>query len=186
MPYSKVQYWTSPLPCQTLPPFATSLTPGLTTGPLPTVISLPVHLIQAIQEGWALSICDGSYMMPKLFMSLGAAAWIIKDHATKQAMHGTTQMAGNESDVDPYCTKLQGAHMMLLGLLAFCTFYNITNGSVCLGCNSKISVRHGQGDWRKVPLSNASSNLICAIRMLKQAQLPITVNFEHVYGHLDD
>jgi hypothetical protein len=74
---------------------------------------------------------------------------------------------------------------MLLGLMAFCTFHNITEGAVRLGCDNSSCVRHGQGDWQKVSSSIKHSDLIRAIRLLKH-KLPITVSFEHVYGHQDD
>jgi hypothetical protein len=74
---------------------------------------------------------------------------------------------------------------MLLGLLVFCTFHGITEGRVRLGCDNDNSIRHGKGDCLKVSLSTAHADLIRAIRVIK-AQLPISVDFEHVYGHQDD
>jgi hypothetical protein len=100
-------------------------------------------------------------------------------------MYGTTQTSGEEVDVDPYRSELQGVHAMMLGLFAFCTFYKISEGHVRLGCDNSNSVRHGKGDWCKVPLSIAHADLIRAIRVIKH-KLSITVDFEHVYGHQDD
>jgi hypothetical protein len=144
----------------------------------------PAHLILAIQEGRAQGVCDGSYM-PKLAPDLGAAAWTIEDPTTQQAMAGVTQTSGEEHEVDSYRSELQGVHAMLFGLLAFCTFYNITEGGVTLGCDNSNCVRHGRGDWQKVSLSTKHADLIRAIRVLKH-KLPITITFEHVYGHQDD
>ena len=144
----------------------------------------PSPLIQAIQEGRAHGVCDGSYMS-SLATDLGVAAWKIEDPLTQQAMYGTTQTSGAEIDVDPYHSELQGVHAMLLGTLAFCTFHQITMGRVRLGCDNSNSVRHGKGDWCKVPLSIAHADLIRAIRIIK-SKLPITMDFEHVYGHQDD
>jgi hypothetical protein len=87
--------------------------------------------------------------------------------------------------VDSYQSELQGVHAMLLGLLAFCTFHHITGGSVKLGCDNLGCVRHGQHDWRKVPLSIAHVDLVHAIQVIK-SKLPIKVHFEHIYGHQDD
>jgi hypothetical protein len=123
--------------------------------------------------------------MSSLATDLGVAAWKIEDPLTQQAIYGTTQTSGAEIDVDPYCSELQGVHAMLLGTLAFCTFHQITTGRVRLGCDNSNSIRHGKGDWCKVPLSIAHADLIRAIRIIK-SKLPITVDFEHVYGHQDD
>jgi hypothetical protein len=100
-------------------------------------------------------------------------------------MSGLTQTSGTEDEVDPYRSELQGVHTMLLGLRVFCTFHGITEGRVRLGCDNDNSVRHGKGDWLKVSLSMAHADLVRAIRVIK-AQLPISVDFEHVYGHQDD
>jgi hypothetical protein len=71
---------------------------------------------------------------------------------------------------------------MLLGLFAFrSTFHKITDGQVTLGCD----VHHASGDWLKVSLRVAHSNLIRAIRVLK-AKLPIRVVMEHVKSNQDD
>jgi hypothetical protein len=74
---------------------------------------------------------------------------------------------------------------MLLGLLAFCTYHHITDGSVTLGCDNLSCVCHGQFDWRKVPLSIAHVDLVRPIRVIK-SKLPIKVHFKHIYGHQDD
>jgi hypothetical protein len=123
--------------------------------------------------------------MPSIATDLGVASWQIEDPLTKQAMYGTTQTSGEEDDVDSYRSELQGVHTMLLGLLALCTFHKITEGRVKLGCDNSNGVRHGKGDWRKVSLSTAHTDLIRAIRVIKH-KLPISVTFEHVYGHQDD
>jgi hypothetical protein len=142
------------------------------------------HLILAIREGCAQGVCDGSYM-PKLALDLGAASWIIEDPATQQVMQGSVQTSGEAHEVDSYRSELQGVHAMLLGLFAFCTFYNITEGGVRLGCDNSSCVQHGQGDWQKVSLSTKHADIIQAIRVLKN-KLPVQVTFEHVYGHQDD
>ena len=90
-------------------------------------------------------------------------------------MQGTVQTLGSATDVDSYRSELQGVHAMLLGLLAFCTFHNITEGSVkTFGC-----VGHGQHDWRKVPLLIAHVDLVRTIQIIKN-KLPIKVHFKHI------
>jgi hypothetical protein len=100
-------------------------------------------------------------------------------------MQGTVQTSGTGEDVNSYRSELQWIHAMLLGLLAFCTFHEITAGNVNLGCDNLSGVRQGQRDWQKVSLSTAHMDLICTIHVIK-AKLPITIYFEHIYGHQDD
>jgi hypothetical protein len=123
--------------------------------------------------------------MPKLAEDLGTAAWRIEDPQSQQAMQGTVQTSGTSTDVDSYRSELQGIHAMFLGLLAFCQFHAITEGHVKMGCDNINGVRHGQRDWCKVPLSQANVDLIRAIRIIK-AKLPVTISFEHIFGHQDD
>jgi hypothetical protein len=123
--------------------------------------------------------------MPNLSTAMGAAAWIIEDPDSGQAMWGEVQTSGVDHEVDSYRSELQGQHAMLLGLLAFCTFHHITEGAIRLGCDNSSCVRHRQGDWLKVPSSTKHTDLIRLIRIMKH-KLPITVTFEHVYGHQDD
>ena len=113
------------------------------------------------------------------------ATWCVEDPLSQDRMAGSTQTSGTEDKVDPYQSELQGVHAMLLGLFVFCTFHGITDGRVWLGCNNANSIRHGKDDWLKVSLSLAHADLIWAIWVLK-AQLPISVDFKHVYGHQDD
>jgi hypothetical protein len=126
----------------------------------------PANLILAIQESRAQGVCDGLYM-PKLAPDLGMASWTVKDPTTQQArMAGTTQTLGEEYKVDLYRSELQGVHAMLLEILAFCTFYNITEGGVPLSCDNSNCILHGRGDWQKVSLSTKHTDLIQAIQVL--------------------
>jgi hypothetical protein len=60
---------------------------------------LPERLILAIKEGRTHGVCDGSYMPNLLATDLGAAAWVIEDPLSKQAMHGIVQTSGGVKDV---------------------------------------------------------------------------------------
>jgi hypothetical protein len=71
-----------------------------------------------------------------------------------------------------------------LGLLAFCTFHQIIDGKATIGCDNLNSVKFARGNWLKVSLRAKHSDLIRAIRVLKD-KLPIKVVFIHVYGHQD-
>lgn len=123
--------------------------------------------------------------MPDLSTEIGTAAWRIEDPDTQDGISGMVQTSGVEGEVGSYRSELQGVHTMLLGLWVFCQFHGILEGRVRLGCDNEVSVHHIQGDWTKVSLSLAHADIIRVIRVIK-AQIPVKVDFEHVYGHQDN
>jgi hypothetical protein len=122
----------------------------------------PSSLIQAIRDGTAIGVSDGSYM-PTINDRVGAAAWKVENPTSHQAMEGTTRTAGEPLEVDSYRSKLQGVHAMLLGLLAFCTYYKVPDGKVTLGCDNSTCVHLSRGTWLKVKLRSSNCDLLCAI-----------------------
>jgi hypothetical protein len=140
-------------------------------------------LVQSILVGTAHGCCDGSYM-PELSTELGAAAWIVEDPITNQAIHGTTQTTGEEQVVNAYRSELQGIHSILFMLTAVCTFFHITAGAITIGCDNLAGVDRSNDDWLKVNQTTKHADLVRAIRRLK-ASLPIKVRFVHVDGHQD-
>jgi len=89
----------------------------------------PGPLIMAIQNGTAMGCCNGSYQ-PYLSTNIGAAAWKVEDPLTKSAIGSLVPCSGMEKEVRSYQAELQGCHTLLLGIKAFCTFYNIQQGKV--------------------------------------------------------
>jgi hypothetical protein len=117
---------------------------------------------------------------------VGAAAWKIENPTSHQAIEGTTRTAGEPLEVDSYRSELApGVYAMLLGLLAFCTYYKIPDGKVTLGCNNATCVHLSRGNWLKIKLRSSNCDLLHAIQIIK-AKLPIQVVFVHVRGHQDD
>jgi hypothetical protein len=141
-------------------------------------------LLFAIRDGTAMGCTDGSYM-PKLSEAVGAAAWRIECPATSESLQGWTQTTGIESEVDSYRSELHGLHSLLTGLEALCSFFQLTEGAVTIGCDNKTAIYRSSGAWLKVSQSTPHVDLVRAIRLTIH-KLPIRVTFQHVYGHQDD
>ena len=88
--------------------------------------------------------------MPALSPDLGAAAWVIEDPQSGCMMQGVTQTSGTGQEVDSYHSKLQGIHTLLLALLVVCSFFDIVNGAVTVGCDSATSLNCSSADLLKV------------------------------------
>jgi hypothetical protein len=93
-------------------------------------------LVQAIIDSTAHGGCDGSYMREQSPI-LGSAAWKVEDPASGQAIEGTVQTTGDAHEVNAYRSKLQGNHAILLAISTVCTFHNLTEGAITIGCDNK-------------------------------------------------
>ena len=69
-------------------------------------------------------------------------------------------------------------------LLAVCSFFDIVNGAVTVGCNSAASLNRSSADWLKVSQHFLHVDLVHAIWRL-HSHLPICILFQHVGGHQD-
>jgi hypothetical protein len=98
---------------------------------------------------------------------------------------GSVQTTGDACEVNAYCSKLQGIHTIPRAISTVCTFYNLTEGAITIGCDNKGGIICSNGDWLKVNQNTRHADLICAIQRLK-ASLPIQVTFVHVGGHHDN
>jgi hypothetical protein len=100
--------------------------------------------------------------MPDLSTELGAAAWIVEDPITNQAIYGTTQTTGEERVVNSYHSELQGIHSTLFALTAVCIFFHIMEGAITIGCDNLAGVDHSNDDWLKVNQNMKHADLIRA------------------------
>jgi hypothetical protein len=58
---------------------------------------------------------------------------------------------------------------MLLAVLAVCTHYHITEGTITLGCNNLGGVRKANANWVKVNQNTRHADIIWAIRRIQEA-----------------
>ena len=99
----------------------------------------PTLITHALISGTGILVSDGSY---KQYVSwqLGTASWIFECGLTKATCGGVCQTSGLEHDVNAYQSELQGIHAGLIGMLAFCTFHNISGGSFQIGCDNEVGI----------------------------------------------
>ncbi len=140
-------------------------------------------IAEAIESRKALAVCDGSYM-PDACRSSGAAAWIVEHSDTQICCNGVVQTSGEEDEVNPYRSELQGLHALLMALLAICKLFNITQGYVKVGCDNETAVWLAGNPILQLAMHTKHVDLVRAIRKIV-AELPIEIEFVHVDGHQD-
>ena len=147
----------------------------------------PSLITLALTSGMGILVCDGSYK-PYTSQELGAASWIFECSITAACCRGVCQTSGLENNVNAYRSELQGIHAGLIGMLAFCTFHNISGGSFRLGCDNEVGIFQSSKQHLNVPIRTKHADLIRAIRItIQQFQdRSISVTPFHIDGHQDD
>ena len=124
----------------------------------------PSLITLALMSGMGILVCDGSYK-PYTSRELGTASWIFECSITAACCHGVCQTSGLENDINAYQSELQGIHAGLIGMLAFCTFHNISGGSFWLGCDNEVSIFQSLKRHLNIPIQTKHADLIWAIRI---------------------
>ena len=85
-------------------------------------------------------------------------------------------------------SELQGIHAGLIGMLAFCSFHDITGGSFHVGCNNEAGVDQADKWHLNIPIRTKHADLIRAIRLTiwKFKAQSILVTLFHISRHQDD
>ena len=148
-------------------------------------------LAQALQDGTAQGVCNGSYKPAKADF-LGAVSFILEDarqvidsNISPGSCQGVVRTSGMTEEVNPYRSELQGIHTIFLAIKAVCILHKITNGKIKLACDNKLAAELSAKDVLRVPSQWHHADLIWAIRKIK-SELPVEVEFCHVKGHQDD
>ena len=146
---------------------------------------------QAIRDGTAQGVCDGSYY-GELAPHLAAAAWIAEDsrcvvstQPSPGSCSGLVRCSGTPEETNPHRAEYQGFHAFLLFLKAVCIYHNITVGSIRLACDNNNCIKDASDRRLKVPATRRHVDLVRAIRHLIY-HLPISVQAEQIKGHQDD
>jgi len=143
-----------------------------------TIEGSVTELSQAIQQGQAIAVSDGSYQL-----SAGAAAWTIEGHTKAHRIKGAGLTPGHDTDQSAYRSELFGLWGILYSLKQFTTQHNIISGHVRIACDGLSALRKAQVQRATEP-SEAHYDLILAIRHLQEV-LPLLFSFIHVKGHQD-
>ena len=138
----------------------------------------PSHIIESIHSGSGTLITNGSYK-PQVLKSLGAAAWRFKCGISGAICGGECQTSGQQHEVNPYHSKLQGLHAGLSGMLAFCSFHQIWEGSLLVGCDCDGAFKQASKCALNISIRTKHADIIWAIWVMvsKFKELSISVKF---------
>jgi hypothetical protein len=99
------------------------------------------HVTQAITQGTALIISDGSYKNDR-----GTSAFLLQGPSKElQRILGVNRTPGSASDQSPYRAELSGISGILLVLSVLCKIHDITEGSICLGLDGDSTMKEASG-----------------------------------------
>jgi hypothetical protein len=137
------------------------------------------HIAQAIIQGSAVAVCDGSYKN-----QFGTAAFVLQHGNSKHhRILGAHATPGHPSDINPYRSELGGILAIVVLVESIATFHDIQQGTIELGCDCEsgiTSIFTHTYDTPKQP----HYDLIHEIRR-KIASSKITWKYRHVAGHQD-
>jgi hypothetical protein len=148
----------------------------------------PTLIIQAITNGMATMVSDGSYK-PFLSTEIGAAAWILECSVTQASCFGECSTTGTRKEVNAYRCEVQGCHAGLLGLLALAIHHQIQGGSVDCYFDNDAGLNQSAACHLSVSMKLKHGDLIQAIRQIVHRlydEHSISVQFRKVKGHKAD
>ncbi len=138
------------------------------------------HIAQAIMEGDAIAISDGSYQD-----TYGTASWVIEGQDSSGRLVGDVIVPGSASDQSAYRSELAGIYSILVTVKKVCEYFHILQGSIELGCDGQSALDKAFNYVSIIRIEDADHDLLHAIRNL-WAHSPLIWKFRHVKGHQDD
>ena len=140
-------------------------------------------LLNGLQKGTLLAVCDGSYQ-PDLIGDGMSASWVIESQCRRHQTKGSSCISNKYAD--PYRGELLGIYM-ILSAIYFIEMNNapLGNTSLRIGCDNEKSGYMTMINDEKVPSTKMHMDILKAIRRLK-VKLKTTVEVYHLYGHQDD
>ncbi len=134
----------------------------------------------AIQQSEAIAISDGSFQD-----TYGTAAWVVEGTDSNGRALGAVVVPGSAKDQSAYRSELAGLYSILVFVKQLCEFYQISSGSIELGCDGQSALDKAFNYVYLIRVEDANHDLLQAIRTL-WAYSPISWRFKHVKGHQDD
>ncbi len=92
-------------------------------------------IAQAIQDGDAIAISDGSF-----HEQFGTASWVIEGTDSKGRIVGEVLVPGTSRDQSAYRSELAGIYSIMTGVKNICEFFKITSGATELGCDGQSAI----------------------------------------------
>ena len=137
-----------------------------------------ITLADAIQQGTAVAVSDGSYKL-----RLGTSGYIITTPDISSHIPGINRVPGPLKEGDSYRCELAGTYGILLVGNAIATHYAISQGRCIIACDNDAAIRVCQPGFIPEP-GEDSYDLVNAIYHLLKSS-PIEWIATHVDGHKD-
>jgi hypothetical protein len=139
-------------------------------------------LAEAIREGKAIAVSDGSYKE-----GFGTAAYVLEGETSENRIVAVLVVPGILEVQSSFRSELAGLYGVVLMVQLLCEHYGITDGAIEVGCDCEGALWKVflEGARFEANIKQADYDLHSATRkMLKSS--PIKWEFRHVEGHQDD
>jgi hypothetical protein len=118
-------------------------------------------ITQAIQQGNAIAISDGSFQD-----QFGTASWVLEGTCAIGRIVGDVIVPGAARDHSAYRSELAGIYSILVCAKHLCDFFNITPGSIELGCDGQSALDKAFNYVSLLRIENPNYDLLSAILTL--------------------
>jgi hypothetical protein len=138
-------------------------------------------VIQAIQQGTARAVSDGSYVESE---GIGAAGWIVEGTREGNQIRGQQETPGSAASQCSHRSEMWGMVGIILTVNAICKEYNITRGAVTAKCDGEGTINCVKYFHPITKNSRKHFDLILALKTAIEVS-PIKWQFLHLKGHQD-
>ncbi len=137
---------------------------------------------QAITQGTAVAVCDGSFKEGHGTASLTLLPTLSRDHPNQiNASHITP---GHHLEMDAYRTEVGGLYGIISIIERLVKTFNLSHGSITIGCDCESALK-AVFEYDYITPAQSCYDLLQVIRG-KIEKCPITLIPKHIYGHQDD
>jgi hypothetical protein len=139
-------------------------------------------MAQAIRQGTAIAVSDGSYKDGR-----GTAAFILEtsENSTETGrIVGVNSIPGEKEDQTSYRSEIGGVSGIVETVAILCARYSITSGALEVGLDGDQAMKNIFGNWPLHP-KQADYDLLKDLRK-KIKESPVTWTGRWVEGHQDD
>jgi hypothetical protein len=139
------------------------------------------YVAQAIREGTALAVSDGSFKD-----AVGTAGFVVE--GPRYNFHrilGDCMVPGYGDDQSAYRSELCGLMGIMYTLRELCAHHHIKTGAITVACDGLSAIRKALDEDSTFSCRSAQFDLLAAIESVL-LRLPIQVRWRHVDGHQDD
>ena len=141
-------------------------------------------IAQAIKRGEVRMVGDGSYM-PNLTGELDAAGWIIECKRTRRRIWGSLHSTGVESgSYRGELLSLYALHAIVLAMSIVFDFEPEIGNQIF--CDNESALEMARDSTLRLRQNIGHSDIIRAIRVIKNQQKGDPPEYKHVYGHQEE